>query len=98
MEFTRAAQPLCGIQRIATHAHDAAAQSSRATPIKRPLARTVVFEPPQERERRLDAKIGVDTRDVYDNMRNRETWAYNPEAEYLKVRATRRAPRADGWS
>ena len=93
-----ASQPLCGItSRIANRsAHDVAAQNPIAKPMptKRPHARTVIFEAPQERERRLDAKVGLDTREIYENMRKRETWVYNPNAEYLKVRrpCARRSP------
>ena len=89
-----ASQPLCGItSRIANRsAHDVAAQNPIAKPMptKRPHARTVIFEAPQERERRLDAKVGLDTREIYENMRKRETWVYNPDAAYLKVRASER--------
>ena len=88
-----ASQPLCGItSRIANRsAHDVAAQNpiAKPTPTKRPHARTVIFEAPQERERRLDAKVGLDTREIYENMRKRETWVYNPNAAYLKVRRSR---------
>ena len=80
------AQPLCDFTaRVANRSARESAPMAKSTPSKRPLARTVVFEQPHERERRLDAKVGVETREVYDNMRKRETWIYNPDAEYLKV-------------